>query len=83
MAELDGNALAGSLAEIFAGDLTSAVFVCAGCGGAGAIATLRVYPAGPGDVARCPGCTDVVLRIVRIRDRTVLDLRGAVRLEIR
>jgi hypothetical protein len=79
---LDGNALAGSLREIFAVDVTSATARCAGCGLVGAVATLRVYPNAPGLVARCPGCTAVVLRLVRAPDRAWLDLRGAVSLEI-
>ncbi|HET6533122.1 MAG TPA: DUF6510 family protein, partial [Actinoplanes sp.] len=36
----------------------------------------------PGLVGRCPGCEDVVLRVVRTPDRMVLDLRGTVRLEL-
>jgi len=82
MAELDGNALAGSLSEIFAIDVTSAVFTCAGCGGTGAVATLRVWDRAPGGVARCPHCEDVVLRIVRAPGRVFLDLRGATCLEV-
>jgi hypothetical protein len=80
---LDGNALAGALREIFAVDVTTAVATCVGCGRAGAVATLRVWAHGPGSVARCPGCDDVVLRIVRAPDRVFLDLRGTVRLELR
>lgn len=79
---LDGNALAGSLREIFAVDLTSAVGRCAACGYRGAVATLRVYPRAPGLVGRCPGCDEVVLRLVRGPDRAWLDLRGTVSLEI-
>ena len=36
----------------------------------------------PGLVARCPGCDEVVLRLVRTPDRAWLDLRGIVALEI-
>jgi hypothetical protein len=81
-AELDGNAMAGDLLEIFAIDVTAALFTCAGCGHSGVIATLRVWQRAPGSVARCPQCDDVVLRIVRTPDRVFLDLRGAVRLEL-
>ena len=80
--ELDGNALAGDLGEIFAFDVTSAVFTCAGCGHAGAVATLRVWEPAPGLVGRCPGCDDVVLRLVRTPDRVFLCLSGATRLEL-
>jgi hypothetical protein len=82
MTYVDGNALAGGLREIFAVDVTTAVARCAGCGRAGAVATLRVYTDAPGLVARCPECADVVVRLVRGPDRAWLDLRGAVNLEI-
>lgn len=77
---LDGNALAGPLREIFAVDVTSATSRCAACGQTGAVADLHVYPNAPGLVARCPGCEEVVLRMVRTPDAAWLDLRGAVSL---
>jgi hypothetical protein len=79
---LDGNALAGALREIFAVDVTAAVATCGGCGRAGAVATLRLWSRAPGLVARCPGCDDVVLRVVRGPDRAWLDLRGTVSLQV-
>jgi hypothetical protein len=79
---LDGNALAGALREIFAVDVTTAVATCAGCGRAGAVATLRLYGRAPGLVARCPGCDDVVLRVVRGPECAWLDLRGTVSLRV-
>ena len=82
MNRLDGNALAGDLSEIFTVDVTTARFVCAGCGHADAVATLRLWEVAIGSVARCPHCEDVVLRLVRTPDRFVLDLHGAVRLEL-
>jgi uncharacterized protein DUF6510 len=82
MMELDGNALAGDLREIFAFDATVALFTCAGCGHGDAIATLGLYGGEMGRVGRCPRCDDVVLTIVRAPDRLVVDLRGAARLEL-
>ena len=82
MTELDGNAMAGELREIFAVDVTTAEYVCAGCSHRAAVATLRLWGPAPGTVARCPRCEDVVLRIVRAPDRVILDIRGAVRLEL-
>jgi hypothetical protein len=79
---VDGNTLAGPLAEVFAVDLTTAVGRCAGCGRTGPVATLRVYTQAPGLVARCPGCDGVVLRLVRGPGSVWLDLRGAVSLHI-
>jgi hypothetical protein len=80
--ELDGNALAGDLREIFAMDVTAARFTCAGCGHAAEVATLRLWGPAPGRVGRCPHCADVVLRVVQAPDRIFLDLRGTVRLEL-
>lgn len=79
---LDGNALAGPLAEIFAVDVTAAVGRCASCGEAGPLAALMVYPAAPGLVARCPHCTGVLLRLVRGPHDVWLDLHGALSLRI-
>lgn len=78
----DGNALAGPLQEIFAVDLTSAVGRCAHCGVAGPVATLRVYGHAPGLVARCPGCGEVMLRLVQRAHSVWLDLTGTLRLQI-
>jgi Family of unknown function (DUF6510) len=78
----DGNALAGSLGEVFAVDVTAAIGRCVGCGLAGPVAGLRVYSRAPGLVGRCPGCGEVVLRFVRGPDAAWLDLRGTVCLRI-
>ncbi|MGR6913575.1 DUF6510 family protein [[Actinomadura] parvosata] len=79
---LDGNALAGPLSEIFAVDVTSATGRCASCGLTGPVASLRVYGPDPGLVARCPGCEEVVLRLVRGPGTAWLDLRGTVSLRV-
>ena len=79
---VDGNELAGPLREIFAVDLTVARGRCAGCGRLGEVAELRVYDQAPGLVARCPGCTAVLLRLVRAPGRAWLDLSGMTCLEI-
>jgi NAD-dependent SIR2 family protein deacetylase len=78
----DGNTLAGPLSEVFAVDITTATVRCAHCGATGPVATLRVYTHAPGSVARCPGCEEVVLRLVRTPDSAWLDLRGTVALRI-
>jgi hypothetical protein len=78
----DGNALAGPLREIFAVELTAATARCANCGLTGALATLRVYARAPGWVARCPGCDEVVFRLVRGPSDAWLDLTGATNLRI-
>jgi hypothetical protein len=76
-AHLDGNVLAGALAELFTVELTAAVGRCVHCGRTDAVAALRVYVDAPGLVARCPGCDGVVLRLVRTPGHAWLDLRGA------
>lgn len=80
--ELDGNAMAGDLAEIFAVDVTAAAVTCVGCGTVSAVAALVLWGPAPGLVARCPGCADVVLRVVRGPEQAWLDLRGSVSLRI-
>ena len=78
----DGNALAGPLGELFAVDLTAAVTSCVGCHRRSHLAELHLYAAGPGLIARCPGCHDPVLRMVRTPERLILDLRGTVSLSV-
>jgi hypothetical protein len=73
---LDGNAAAGALREVFAVDITAAIGQCAGCGNVGVFAEARVYVDAPGMVARCPGCDEILLRIVTTPKDTFLDLRG-------
>ncbi|QFZ19496.1 DUF6510 family protein [Saccharothrix syringae] len=79
---VDGNALAGTLAEVFAVDVTAALARCGSCGETGPLAGLRVYGRAPGLVARCPGCESVVLRVNRGPGAAWLDLRGATCLRV-
>ncbi|TDD95689.1 DUF6510 family protein [Jiangella asiatica] len=78
----DGNALAGPLGELFAVDVTTATSRCTGCGRSGPVAGLRVYTHAPGLVARCPGCEQVMLRLVRGPDAAWLDLSGTASLRV-
>jgi hypothetical protein len=80
---VDGNRMAGGLADLFAVDLTVARGRCSGCGRVEALAQARVFDdAGPGMVARCSGCESVLMRVVRAPDRAWLDLRGLSYLEL-
>ncbi len=72
----DGNALAGPLSEVFAADVSIASASCRGCGLSSVVAELAVYGPDPGWVARCPGCEDILLRIVRAPDSIWVDLGG-------
>lgn len=77
MTYVDGNAMAGPLAEVFGVDFTAVRGTCASCGFTATVATLRVYQQAPGLVARCPSCEEVVLRLVRTPTEAWIDFRGA------
>jgi hypothetical protein len=79
---LDGNAVAGLLQEIFAGEMTAAPTECAHCGNRGEIGTLLAFTQSPGAVLRCPVCEGVMLRIVQTPDAIYLDARGVVYLRL-
>jgi len=79
---LDGNTMAGALGELFAVDVSVAVFECAGCGHTGVVAEVVVYADAPGMVARCPACSDVLVRLVRSERRAWLDMSGVICLRI-
>jgi hypothetical protein len=76
MIPLDGNALAGDLLEGFGVDLTAARCTCASCGASSFVAEAVVYMRGPGRVARCRSCGELLMVLVTIRDVTCVDLRG-------
>ena len=73
---LDGNAAAGELSNIFAMDVTAAEGQCAHCGATKRFAEAHLYMQGPGLVARCAACEQVLLRLVNARQRVFLDVRG-------
>jgi uncharacterized protein DUF6510 len=73
---LDGNAAAGELTKIFAIDVTAAEGQCAHCGAKRRFAEAHLYVRGPGIVARCAVCENVLLRLVIVRRRVLLDIRG-------
>ena len=73
---LDGNAAAGDLSKIFAIDVTAAEAQCAHCGTTKRFAEAHLYMHGPGVVARCVACQHVLLRLVNVRQRVLLDVRG-------
>lgn len=73
---LDGNAVAGSLFDVFAVDVTAALATCAGCGAERLVGALLEYGHGMGVVLRCPGCDAVMLRVVRTRGYVRVDASG-------
>src|SRR5690606_18443714 len=73
MTHLDGNVLAGALAEVLVPEVTG--LVC-GCGADAALGQAVVYTDAPGLVARCASCDHVLLTLVDAGDRRYLSLRG-------
>jgi hypothetical protein len=82
--KLDGNAAAGTLEEIFAFEVTTAVGTCAHCGAVGEFGTTAVYAHAPGIVLRCPQCDGVLLRLTHDNgSRYWLEMQGVRSLELR
>ena len=82
MEELDGNAAAGLLQEIFPFEMTLAHTTCAGCGRLDAIGVLAAYLHGMGTILRCPSCDQVLIRVAHVKERYWLDMRGVSVLQI-
>ncbi len=76
MGHVDGNAIAGSLAEIFPFDVTAAVGRCAHCGSTGMIGDAMVYFAATGTIVRCANCDEVLAVLVETPSRIWLSLSG-------
>jgi hypothetical protein len=74
---VDGNAAAGAFAEVLGFDVTTATLTCGKCCRTGAFAEGHVYQRGPGIVVRCPGCEQVLARLVRTPTDVWLDFGGA------
>jgi len=79
---VDGNAVAGLLASVFAAEVTASPGQCATCHTVSMIGTMRVYTRGPGVVLRCPACAEVVMRVVETPTSTLVDLSGVTMLQI-
>ena len=75
---LDGNAVAGILQEIFAVEMTASPTQCANCGKEGEMGSLLAFTHAPGIVLRCPGCQEVMIRIVTTPQAIYFEARGAV-----
>lgn len=72
---LDGNAVAGTLSQVFVSDVTTARVTCAACARVRSLATARLYR-GAGEVLRCAECDAVLLRLVTAPGRIYLELTG-------
>ncbi|MDX6523491.1 MAG: hypothetical protein QOI17_1004 [Gaiellales bacterium] len=78
---LDGNAIAGALADVFGVEMTDAAGTCAHCGAHGPVAELTVYVRGPGTVVRCRSCQGIVMVLAEVRGVTCVDLMGLAALD--
>lgn len=76
MTQVDGNILDGPLGAVFAVEMSTAIAVCAGCGGTERMAATQVYGAPMGLIVRCPGCGEVLLRYAETPSARTLDMRG-------
>lgn len=74
---VDGNALAGTLREVFMHEMTVARISCGGCGQAEPIGAQHAYVQAPGMVLRCSHCEQTLLVLTRGSGRYVLGLPGA------
>jgi hypothetical protein len=79
---LDGNHVAGLLAEVFQFDMTMEWTACAACGARNQLGALQAYGHGMGAVLCCPGCGQIMLRIASGGGRWWLDLRGMAWLQL-
>jgi hypothetical protein len=73
---LDGNAIGGLLAEVFAADMTAASSTCATCGATRPVAELVVFRRAPGTVVRCRTCDSVLMVFIQAHGRIGVDLTG-------
>jgi Family of unknown function (DUF6510) len=80
--ELDGNAAAGMLSEVFALEVTGARGRCDSCGNIGALGEARAFVEAPGLVIRCRACESVLLVLVRGDGRYWLGVQGMTWLEL-
>jgi hypothetical protein len=79
---LDGNAVAGALAQLFGTDVTHAMGTCRLCGHRAAVGQTRAYVGGPGVVLRCPECETVLMRWATGPTAVWLQMPGLRSLEI-
>ncbi len=83
MSHVDGNSLAGPLAEFFAFDVTTATARCKSCGTIAELARAMVYQSGAGTVVRCGTCDRVLATLVESGDRAWIGFSGVSAMEVR
>ena len=78
---LDGNGVAGLLAEAFGADVTTEPRGCQSCRTVSTVGQHRAYISA-GVVLRCPACGDIAAQVVTLADRFVVRLHGEWRLDL-
>lgn len=76
MSHVDGNAIAGLLADALGTDATVMHVACAHCDTVTVIAEAMVTFDGPGAVLHCPTCKAVLMKAVETAGEVELDVRG-------
>jgi hypothetical protein len=76
MDALDGNAIGGLLYDVFGVEMTDATARCGHCSASAFVAECEVYLGGPGAVARCRSCHEILMVVVEARDIKCVDLSG-------
>ena len=76
---IDGNGVAGLLAEVLAVDATSMARTCQACGDEQPVGAHRAYR-GAGVVLRCPSCGAIGVRIAEQGDGLAVEWRGLFRI---
>jgi hypothetical protein len=79
---IEGNAVAGSPASIFAVEVTAAEVVCAGCGARMPLADEKAYLHGAVSLLRCERCSAVLGRFRRSQEAVWVDLQAAAALQV-
>ena len=73
---LDGNAVAGTLGEVFAVEMTTVEGACDRCGTVAHVGEAMAYVTEIGKVVRCASCDNVLIRVTQNPRGYFLDLRG-------
>lgn len=81
MDTLDGNAVAGLLAEVFGQEMTAVMITCGTCGRVAPVGAAVVYPRLPGTVVRCRSCANLLMVIAQVREVYCADVRGIAALD--
>jgi len=78
---VDGNAIAGLLAELFAQDMTAMDGECGGCGARAPLANSVVELDEVAAIVRCRSCTHTLFTVLRDGERLRLRIGSLVALE--